>query len=126
VQKDLSFSSWEVLSLQKNLFFDFQPDLESFFMTYKNDFFDFFFIMSLFVLTYSLFFLNKMTFIFNKNGKLIFLIIGLSFYMYFFGGDGFVNDFTGLIVSFICIEFLFITYNFFFFLKRRKISKNKL
>jgi hypothetical protein len=122
VQKDLSFSSWEVLTLQKNLFFDFQPDLESFFMTYKNDFFDFFIIVILLFLFLYFLLWNFNAFIYKKKRKLIFQIFSLIFYCYFFGGDGLSNDFFGLIFSFIFIEILLLTYNFFFFLKRRKFQ----
>lgn len=121
VQKDLYTSSWDLFSLNKELFFDFQPNLTSIVLSYIWELNDFLFYI------FTLFFLLFLTLKFKIKWwghfwvKGIFLSFFLLSNIYFFGGDGRSHDIIVLFGSFFVFEFF--TFCMIFF---RNVTKFKI
>lgn len=118
---DLYTSSWDIFSFWKQTFFDFQPNLQYVFQTYKGEFKD--------VWTYFLCYLFFIGWAFGlgvpfwKIQGFRFPLHGFFFLcnMYFLGGDFWLTDVVVLGVSFMLFEIFIFSIIFFSQLKKFKI-----
>ncbi len=121
---DILFYHWEIFYSEK--MFDFQPDLLTWFMYYKEEYQDILLILIFLTIIYTVFFFQSNNYLdlIKKNifWRFIPLVIFSLYSLYIFGGESLTRDLWLISLSFISGEFMIFSKICFETFKRLKTS----
>lgn len=107
---DLYTSSWDIFSYWKETFFDFQPNLEYIFYTYKGEAIDIFFWSFIIYLNFIFFIFNIIPLNKINTYRLFGMVVVPLVNLYFFGGDALITDLFVICISLFSLELWIFTY----------------
>ena len=121
---DLLFCHWDLFYTET--IFDFQPDLFTWYIYYKNEFFDIVFIGILNFILYLNIYIYNIDYKTLIKKHLIFKFIPFIFFsicsLYLFGGETIIRDLFLIAVSFFSAEFIIFSKIYFENIKQYKIN----
>ena len=129
VDQDLGFSIWEILNYDASyiyLLIEYKPSIDKIYFFFEGEFLDIFIVIFLLFITHIIIINKYNLYLVLRKYKYIYICFYLSFSIFFFCGEGFLNDLKILILTLIYLEFWFLLYVYLYVIKQKNILKFKL